>query len=256
MKGMQERIAELKLENAKFLSEREAARNSNDKLLGRLIVAEKSIRVAKKTLDECAVWEENKTNSDLASSAQEKCVNPDGHKWGILTCFYCSKLRPKGTELYVDGDKKPRGLSSKVVNALPFDVRQYIMWMETDADPAGTLRENYRLAMDNKALRKHITKVETKRQGEELMQAYPSSEQVESSSADQTSKDVKDEALKKFIHTTFGPGWQIESQRYERTENSNKRSDHVARRTERFNISLSLVRKWKLDDTKETTDEQ
>jgi len=43
-------------------------------------------------------------------------------------------------------------LSSDLVNALPEDVRRYIAWIETSADPAGTIQENYRLMTENKAL--------------------------------------------------------------------------------------------------------
>lgn len=38
-------------------------------------------------------------------------------------------------------------------NQLPQQVRDYIMWIETEADPAGTIRENWRLTQENRALR-------------------------------------------------------------------------------------------------------
>lgn len=39
------------------------------------------------------------------------------------------------------------------INSLPDDVRNYIMWLETDADPAGTLAWNWHLVQENRALR-------------------------------------------------------------------------------------------------------
>jgi hypothetical protein len=53
------------------------------------------------------------------------------------------------------------------INALPENVRRYIMWLETDADPAGTLQENWRLTQENAALRKMLTAsaVEAAREG-------------------------------------------------------------------------------------------
>lgn len=39
------------------------------------------------------------------------------------------------------------------INALPQRLRDYIHHLETDADPAGTLRENFRLREENAALR-------------------------------------------------------------------------------------------------------
>lgn len=38
-------------------------------------------------------------------------------------------------------------------NELPQAARDYIMWLETDADPAGTIQQNYRLTMENRGLR-------------------------------------------------------------------------------------------------------
>lgn len=56
-----------------------------------------------------------------------------------------------------------KGLPAAETNALPEHVRKYIMWLETDADPAGTIRENFRLNEENAALRiltKHWSFVE------------------------------------------------------------------------------------------------
>ena len=50
-----------------------------------------------------------------------------------------------------------KGLPAEEVNALPEHARKYIMWLETDADPAGTVRENFRLTEENKALRVMIS---------------------------------------------------------------------------------------------------
>jgi hypothetical protein len=44
-------------------------------------------------------------------------------------------------------------LSAEVINTLPEEVRRYITWLETDADPAGTIQQNWRLTQENKALR-------------------------------------------------------------------------------------------------------
>lgn len=54
--------------------------------------------------------------------------------------------------------EKPPALPPAEVNALPEHVRKYIMWLETDADPAGTIRENFRLNEENKALRVLVSK--------------------------------------------------------------------------------------------------
>lgn len=40
------------------------------------------------------------------------------------------------------------------INALPERVRKYIMGLSTDADPAGTIADNFRLTEENAALRK------------------------------------------------------------------------------------------------------
>jgi hypothetical protein len=40
------------------------------------------------------------------------------------------------------------------INALPRPLRRYIHDLQTNADPAGTLRENFRLRRENAALRK------------------------------------------------------------------------------------------------------
>lgn len=50
-----------------------------------------------------------------------------------------------------------KGLPASEVNTLPEHVRKYIMWLETDADPAGTVRDNFRLTEENAALRIMIT---------------------------------------------------------------------------------------------------
>lgn len=49
--------------------------------------------------------------------------------------------------------QQPR-LSAEIINALPEEVRSYIMWLETDADPAGTLGDNWHLTRENAAVRK------------------------------------------------------------------------------------------------------
>lgn len=55
----------------------------------------------------------------------------------------------------------PYTLPSAEINELPEHVRKYIMWLETDADPAGTIRENFRLNEENKALRVMLERVDT-----------------------------------------------------------------------------------------------
>lgn len=57
--------------------------------------------------------------------------------------------------------QKP-GMSAAEINALPPKAREYIMWLETDADPAGTLRLNYILNQENLALRKLLEEAEGK----------------------------------------------------------------------------------------------
>lgn len=44
-------------------------------------------------------------------------------------------------------------LPPDVLNALPEPVRGYIKWLETDADPAGVLADNWHLHQENKAVR-------------------------------------------------------------------------------------------------------
>lgn len=44
-------------------------------------------------------------------------------------------------------------LPPEVVEALPPEVRRYAMWLETEADPAGTVRRNYALTLENEGLR-------------------------------------------------------------------------------------------------------
>jgi hypothetical protein len=45
-------------------------------------------------------------------------------------------------------------VTSDEINALPPRVREYIMWLSTDADPAGTIAENWRLTQENRQLRR------------------------------------------------------------------------------------------------------
>lgn len=44
-------------------------------------------------------------------------------------------------------------LTPAEVNALPERARRYVMWLETNADPAGTVQDNFRLTEENAALR-------------------------------------------------------------------------------------------------------
>lgn len=44
--------------------------------------------------------------------------------------------------------------SSEQINALPEKLRHWVMWLQVDADPAGTLGDNWRLHQENAALRK------------------------------------------------------------------------------------------------------
>lgn len=55
-----------------------------------------------------------------------------------------------------EAEAKPR-LESAEVNALPERVRRYIMWLETEADPAGTLRENFCLRENVAGLQEKVT---------------------------------------------------------------------------------------------------
>ena len=45
------------------------------------------------------------------------------------------------------------------VNALPERLRKYIAHLETDADPAGALRDNFRLVEENKMLRAECSRL-------------------------------------------------------------------------------------------------
>lgn len=50
-------------------------------------------------------------------------------------------------------------MTPEEINALPQRVRDYIHWIETDCDPQGTLRENFRLRKENKGLRDECTRL-------------------------------------------------------------------------------------------------
>jgi hypothetical protein len=45
------------------------------------------------------------------------------------------------------------------VNELPLPLRRYILDLETNADPAGTLRQNFQLWQENEALRKECERL-------------------------------------------------------------------------------------------------
>lgn len=47
-------------------------------------------------------------------------------------------------------------MDAKEINALPQRVRDYIMFLETEADPAGTIATNFRLTNENAELRRLI----------------------------------------------------------------------------------------------------
>lgn len=57
-----------------------------------------------------------------------------------------------------------RVLLAAEVNALPERVKNYIMWLETEADPAGTISNNWHLTQENKALRILAAELEKVRQ--------------------------------------------------------------------------------------------
>lgn len=61
------------------------------------------------------------------------------------------------------------GLPVEEINALPEHVRKYVMWLETEADPAGTIRENFRLNEENAALRALIRDKSALRQSGEAV---------------------------------------------------------------------------------------
>ena len=42
------------------------------------------------------------------------------------------------------------------INALPWPLRNYIMWLGTECDPAGTIRKNVLIKDENEALRLKI----------------------------------------------------------------------------------------------------
>lgn len=45
------------------------------------------------------------------------------------------------------------------INDLPRRVRNYIHWLETESDPAGTIRDNFRLREENAALRQECERL-------------------------------------------------------------------------------------------------
>lgn len=55
--------------------------------------------------------------------------------------------------LLVDRSEPGNSELSHLINALPERLRRYIHHLETDADPADTLRENFRLREENAGLR-------------------------------------------------------------------------------------------------------
>ena len=52
--------------------------------------------------------------------------------------------------------QQPQPVSADEINALPDKIRRYIHDLETEADPAGTIRQNILVREENKMLRKHI----------------------------------------------------------------------------------------------------
>ena len=56
-----------------------------------------------------------------------------------------------------EGAQAVNALTPAEVNSLPERVRRYVMWLETNADPAGTLQDNFRLTEENAALRALIS---------------------------------------------------------------------------------------------------
>jgi hypothetical protein len=53
-------------------------------------------------------------------------------------------------------------MTSAEINALPNRVRSYIAALETECDPAGTVRENFRLREENAGLRKECVNLDRK----------------------------------------------------------------------------------------------
>ena len=53
--------------------------------------------------------------------------------------------------------------SEKNINALPQPLRQYILGLQMNSDPAGTLHENFWLRQENVALRKECKRLATHR---------------------------------------------------------------------------------------------
>lgn len=53
-----------------------------------------------------------------------------------------------------------KAVTSNEINALPHRLRDYIHHIEANCDPAGTLRENYRLRIENAALTKRVSDLE------------------------------------------------------------------------------------------------
>lgn len=49
------------------------------------------------------------------------------------------------------------------INALPERIRKYIHHLETDCDPQGTIRENFRLREENAVLRKECERLAGRR---------------------------------------------------------------------------------------------
>lgn len=47
-------------------------------------------------------------------------------------------------------------LTADEVNTLPEKVRRYVMWLETNADPAHATQQNFRLTVENEGLRQLI----------------------------------------------------------------------------------------------------
>lgn len=51
-------------------------------------------------------------------------------------------------------------IASEVINALPQQARDYIAALETECDPQGTIRENFRLREENAGLRAECERLE------------------------------------------------------------------------------------------------
>lgn len=118
--------------------------------------------------DECIGTTTGKLTRDEAvaawnrrAPAPQPCGHPDTDQQRADDEALCVTLR-RERDAALQREPKPSLLANEI-NALPQRVRDYIMWIETDADPAGTIQSEYSLREQRDGLVVKIREVEVER---------------------------------------------------------------------------------------------